>query len=195
MQTWQPGRRFCTFGCAQLTELARNFAPNCSGRTNRSGSGSSHWRRTAHQPSQQAQTSCVPPRGSVLQQSGTKLAAMTVRTEKTPPAGRYPLRDWLTPRQSLPQPPKRWMLGIRCTNGAPSTGSIGWSCKKGSMMFSAPSTSGGTLGDRRAQLSLSDSDVETVEGPLSQQRSGHVHPEQELWGKKLCEGAGRGCLG
>ena len=56
--TWQPGRRFCTFGCAQLAGRARNFAPIFSGRTNGSGNGSfpRRLRGTAHRLRQQAET-------------------------------------------------------------------------------------------------------------------------------------------
>ena len=69
---------------------------------------------------------------------------------KTPSAGRSPCGTGFFPRQALPQPPKRWMMGGRRTNGVPSRSSDGWSCRKCSTIFSTPSTSGLTLGDRRA---------------------------------------------
>ena len=69
---------------------------------------------------------------------------------KTPSTGRSPCGTGLLQRQSLPQSPKRWMMGARCTNGVPSKGSIGRSCRRCSIASSLPSVSGGTLDVRRA---------------------------------------------
>ena len=72
----------------------------------------------------------ILPKGSVLQRSGTKLAAMATRSvalQTEDPISGALCGTGSRPRQSLPQPPKRWMMGARCTNGGQSRSSIGWS--------------------------------------------------------------------
>ena len=94
----------------------------------------------------------VLPTCSVLQQN-VKLAAVATRSvaaqTEDPSCGGLSLWDWLTPTAGT-STATQTTAGDRYTNGAQSRGSIGWSCRKCSIMFSPPSTSGGTPGDRRA---------------------------------------------
>ena len=87
---------------------------------------------------------------SVLQQSGTKLAAVatcSVAVQTEDPSYRaLSLWDWLTLPTVTSTATHCWMMDARCTRGAPSRGSIAWSCRMCSIIISPPSTSGGTLG-------------------------------------------------
>ena len=93
----------------------------------------------------------VQPSGSVLQPGGVTLAAVASRSVAVQNEDSVNgSLEQLTPRQSPPQPPRRWITGARCTIGVPSRGSIGWSCRKCSTASSVPSVSGGPLGARGA---------------------------------------------
>ena len=61
-----------------------------------------------------------------------------------------------------------------------------WSCRSCSIASSLPSISGGTLGVRRPPTL---SHIGTDAGALAQRRSGHVCPEQELWGRNCARKA------
>ena len=173
--TWQhlgasalmAGHRRCAFARMRPAEQPRICALKHNEKTSRSGNGSSQRsRRSAvHQLSQQARTTNAQTRKSGATrrratQQGSQQAQTTAIQSfqgaqccskelpnwqpwqpvpwqcklRTHSVGRSPCGAGSRPRQSLPQPPKRWI--VRCTNG--------------STIFSTPSTSSGTLGDRRA---------------------------------------------
>ena len=113
------GRRRCTFGRMRLTELPRNFAPNYSKRTSRSGSGSSLKRRRSSAGSndkcpekQKLERACPKNRPRVAQGSNdsrpvppkgfrdTKRAAVASRSVAVQTADsvehEVSLWDWLT---------------------------------------------------------------------------------------------------
>ena len=74
---------------------------------------------------------------------------VAVQTEDSV-CGSLSLWGWLTAATVTSTATQTLVMGARCTNGVPSRGSIGWSCRRCSITSSLPSTSGGTLGVRRA---------------------------------------------
>ena len=67
--------------------------------------------------------SALPGGGSVLLQNVTKVAAIATRSiavQNGGPSLRTACGIVSRPRQSLPQPTKRWMMRDRCTSGAQS---------------------------------------------------------------------------
>ena len=151
--TWQhlgasalmAGHRRCAFARMRPAEQPRICALKYNEKTSRSGNGSSQRsRRSAvHQLSQQARTTAVqsfqgaPCCSKELPNWQPWQPVPWQCKLRTHSVGRSPCGAGSRPRQSLPQPPKRWIF--RCTNG--------------STIFSTPSTSSRTLGDRRALTS------------------------------------------
>ena len=138
-------------------ELPRTFALK---KTSRSGqqarSTNAQTRKSGSEPAQRNRRRARQQRRRQAQ----KTAVQSFRL-KTTSAGRSPCGTGSRPRQSPPQPPKRRTQRLtrdRCTKGAPSRCSIGWSCRCSTII----------------QYVLS-------KRPDSERSSGHVHPEQELW--------------
>ena len=172
------------------TELPRTFALKYNVKTSRSGNGS-HSKEgggalyiSSVSRSTNAQTkksgsrggeqhsnevsSSVLPRGSVLHQSGTKLAVMATRSVAVQTedliCGALSCGTGSRLRQSLPQPPTRWMLGARCTNDAPPRSSIGELQKMQLNIQYALNKREGLWAFVGLPLSLSDSHVGTDAG-------------------------------
>ena len=158
-------------------ELPRTFALKCIVKTSRSGKGSAQRRRrsTVHQLSQQARSTNVQTmRSGSGSAQRTEAASNTAGSGDSRPVLRAAAERCQVGRHGT-QNPGWWALAAPMAfhPGAVLAG------RRCSMVFSPPQQAAGLWAFVGLPLSLSDTDA----GAPSQHRSGHVHPEQELWGR------------